>query len=117
MPPRSERRQIRNGDADTVIAIEVDGQTYTVRMSDITSALDRELFLQSGGLTFAKVGAAFADGTFGAFLIAALVFLSRRIQGEQVTYAEIEKSIDYTSELKIVNGDEENDGPEAPAAD
>ncbi len=119
MPTRSERRRQKKDGDQAVMIITVDGESYRFDSSEVTSAMDRELFLQSK-LTLAKVITAMADETVSPFMIAALVFLSRRAAGETVTYDEIEQAIGFDLELDLqqVDPDGEDDpGPEARAAD
>lgn len=119
MPPRSARRAQKKTGDNIAMTITVDGEDYHFDTSDITSAIDRELYLQSR-LTMAGVFNAMDAGNVSPFLIAALVFLSRRTAGDKVTYAQVEEAIGFDSELDVTihdDGDEVGDGPEAPAAD
>lgn len=118
MPPRSARRAQKKTGDNIAMTITVDGEPYVFDTSDITSAIDRELYLQSR-LTMAGVFSGMDSGNVSPFFIAALVFLARRTAGEKVTYTQVEEAIGFDSEIdvKIHDGDEVADGPEAPAAD
>lgn len=117
MPPRSERRRQKKDGDQAVMIIKVDGESYRFDSSEVTSAMDRELFLQSK-LTLALVVTAMADGTVSPFMVAALIFLARRSAGETVTYDEIEQAIGFATEIDVEIPDDEDDAaPEAPAAD
>lgn len=98
------------------MTITVDGEAYLFDDSEITSAMERELYLQSG-LTVAGVGQGLSGGQGATFMIAALVFLARRAAGDTVKYLDVEAAITNDSDVDVKDCDEVGDAPEAPAAD
>lgn len=118
MPNREQRRAAKD-DENTVITITVDAVEYVFDPMNVTSAIERELWV-AAGLTQTGILGAFARREFAPFMIAGLVFLARRSRGDRVTYEAIEESITIGSEIDInMDGDDatESEAPEVPAAD
>jgi hypothetical protein len=116
MPPKDYSQQATG--ADVAMTIVVDGVRYPFRLKDISASIELELYNQSGGLRLTKVIEEVVDGAAG-FHIAALVFLARRAQGDEVTFSEVAGSMGLTSDIEvIVDGDDQEDGdrPEVSAA-
>jgi len=100
MPPREYKAK---NAADVSMTFMVDG-----------------LYNQSGGLRLLKVINEVTEAPAG-FHIAALVFLSRRSQGDQVTFDEVADHMGLASEIEVIVDDDEDvevevDRPEAIAA-
>lgn len=115
MPVNREQRRAaaKKGDMP-VVSLNVNGETYTLDMNDLTSQLDRELYLGSK-LTIGAIAKAMQDEIVSPFMVAAIVFLARRVAGEEVSYREVEDSIGFDVEIGEV--EKVDDLPEAPAAD
>ncbi len=95
--------------------IEFDGQTYVVRQSDMTGQ-DARALRQEVGMSFAGLLKQMqADPDID--LIAAFIWLARRIKGDTVTYDSILDSISYESAIDVgLEGKAapaEDDSPEA----
>jgi hypothetical protein len=104
---------------DPALSITVDGVAYRFAFSDLTNEIELELFRQSG-LTIPQIFAAIEAGSFAPFMVAALVFLARRVEGDRITYAEVSSAITYSSEMDLAEipvDDVTGDAPEALAAD
>jgi hypothetical protein len=114
MPPPSARPKPDSTAGDT-LRFKVDGATYTVTRSELTSRLERELFLQSG-LTRDQAMQATVNGAL--FGVAALVFLAKRQAGEPAQYVAIEAALDAANsagdlELELLA---DNGGDDSPPA-
>lgn len=72
---------------DEGIRITLDGEVYELRVGDITSALTRELRAHSG-LSFNRLMEYVVDDP-DSDVIAAFVWLSRRIQGDDVAFEDV----------------------------
>ena len=102
----------RNAELDMGLSISVDGKVYTVRQGDLTS-LDTMALRRETGYSFMGLLKAFqADPDID--LIAALVWLSRRIDGEvMLGYGEVAGEIGYDVEIDVVGEAGEEADPEA----
>lgn len=96
---------------DLTMVLKVDGVSYPFRLSDVTAAIELELFQQSGGLKLTQVIQDVQDAPAG-FHIAALVFLARRGTGDQVTFDEVASNMGLASDIEV-ELDGEDDTPEA----
>jgi len=103
-------------DDDLTMTIKVDGVGYPFRLSDVTAAIELELYQQSGGLKLTQVITDVQEAPAG-FHIAALVFLARRGAGDQVTFDEVASNMGLASDIEVDLGGDEDDAPEALAAD
>jgi hypothetical protein len=97
-PNRATRR--KKADDSPGMRIEVDGRTYVVRESDLTprdiAALRRETgFAGWIGLTTE------AQRGFDLDVLAALVWLARRIDGDTVAYESVLDELSYDSDLDV----------------
>jgi hypothetical protein len=103
-------------DTSPGMQIEFDGQTYVVRQSDMTGQ-DTRALRQEVGLSFAGLLKQMQTDP-DIDLIAAFIWLARRIKGDTVTYDSILDSIGYESEIDVKLEDKrkppaEDDSPEA----
>jgi hypothetical protein len=117
MPPREYKAK---NAADVSMTFMVDGVRYPFNLADISANMELELYNQSGGLRLLKVINEVTEAPAG-FHIAALVFLSRRSQGDQVTFDEVADHMGLASEIEVIVDDDEDvevevDRPEAIAA-
>lgn len=101
MPPQARRKtagKAKNADAPG-LQIVLDGRTHTVRESDLTPhdvrALRKEVGFSWAGLSRELQRDPDID------LIAALVWLARRIDGDEVPYDQVLDEIGYDSELDV----------------
>lgn len=119
--PSLAAKSSKKSEADRKAALEqgmrvtFDGQTYEVRMGDVTPQIARELRAQVGFGFIQLIEQ--METVPDVDLVAALVWVARRIRGERVSLDEIE--IDYSdlfdADPQIVNADDEEEatGPEA----
>ena len=90
----------REAEADVGVVISVDGTTYTVREADLTS-LDTMALRRETGMSFIGLMQAFGESP-DIDLIAALVWLARRSEGERMlAYADVAKDINYQSDFDV----------------
>lgn len=83
---------------DTTITIKIDGESYTVRPSEVTAKMAGQLRKQSGMSVRSVMVAAGDDPDLD--VVAALVWLARRQRGEKVTWDEVAEAITYDSDLQ-----------------
>jgi len=87
------------------LSLTVDGRVYTVRAGDLTgmdaAALRREVGMSFMGLMKAMQSDPDVD------LIAALMWLSRRIEGEKLlSYEEVAQEVGYDVDIDLVDAEE-----------
>lgn len=92
--------------------IEYDGRTYTVRESDLTPRLVAELRRETGFAGWAGL-ASEAQRGFDLDVLAALIWLSRRVSGERVDFGSVLDSMSYQGDLNITVDDPKEASPEA----
>lgn len=96
---------------DIGINIKVDGVEYTVREGDMTS-LDTMALRRETGMSFVGLMQAFISSP-DIDLVAGLVWLSRRIAGEQMlSYAEVATQIGYDVDIEVMGEPGEETDPE-----
>lgn len=96
----------------TVVAISVDGVTYTLRVDEL-SALDTRALRSETGHSLRKVLVA-AQEDPDIDVIAALVWLARRQKGETVSFELVAEGIGYSSTIESAEPeDAEEHLPEA----
>ena len=96
---------------DLGLQIKVNGETYTVREGDLTS-LDIMALRRETGQSFVGLMQAFMTSP-DIDLVAALVWLSRRIAGEQMlSYMEVAMDIGYDVDIEIEGEPGEEQDPE-----
>ena len=104
----------RNEALDLGITVKVNGQEYTVRQGDLTS-MDTMALRRETGFSFRSLLEAFrADPDID--LIAALMWLSRRVDGERMlSFEQVAIEIDYDADLDLIEVAEPEDetSPEA----
>ena len=102
----------RNAELDMGLSISVDGKVYTVRQGDLTS-LDTMALRRETGFSFMGLLKAFQQDP-DIDLIAALVWLSRRTDGEvMLSYGEVAAEIGYDVDIDVVGEAGEEADPEA----
>lgn len=120
--PNLNRKVTRTSEAKRESALEqglrltIDGQTYEVRLGDVTARIARELRAATGHGVNGLINAVAADPDVD--LIAEFVWLARRIRGEHVDLDDVEVSyadmladgFDVSLPGEAAEGD---DGPEA----
>jgi hypothetical protein len=90
------------------LSLTVDGRVYTVRAGDLTgmdaAALRREVGMSFMGLMKAMQSDPDVD------LIAALMWLSRRIEGEKLlSYEEVAQEVGYDVDIDLADAEEPED--------
>lgn len=114
MPPHDYTTPKTDG-TDLTMVLKVDGVQYPFRLSDVTAAIELELYQQSGGLKLTQVIADVQEAPAG-FHIAALVFLARRGAGDQVTFDEVAGSMGLASDIEVdLGGDDDAPEPQGVA--
>jgi hypothetical protein len=102
----------RDAALDVGLTIVVDGAEYTVRQGDLTS-LDTMALRRETGFSFRSLLVSFQQDP-DVDLVAALVWLARRIAGEQMlSYAEVAQEIGYDVDIDVKDPDEADESPEA----
>ena len=116
--PSIQRKQTRATEAkrkseqDLGISIRVEGTDYTVRHGDLTS-LDTMALRRETGLSFMGLLSAFETQP-DIDLIAALVWLARRIEGERMlTFADVAREIGYDIDIEVLDDPTEESDPKA----
>lgn len=93
--------QTVDADPALVLAITLDGETWSLRPADVTVALASALRLQShGAWRVPTLMSALEEGA-GPEEIAAVVFLARRAAGEAVTYDAVAAGISGASHVAM----------------
>lgn len=93
------------------VSISWDGKVYTVRAGDLTG-LDSAALRRECGYSFAGLLKALNKDP-DIDLIAALVWLSRRIDGEKLlAYDDVAAEIGYDSDVEVVDAEPEDESPE-----
>lgn len=94
------------------VSLTVDGVVHTVRTGDL-SALDAQALRRECGYSFLGLIREL-DKDADIDLIAAVVWLARRIKGEvTLSFAEVAADIGYDIEVDVKEPGPEEDGPEA----
>lgn len=115
MPPQARRRAGKAQDDSPGMRIEVDGRTYVVREADLTPRDVAALRRETGFAGWVGL-AAEAQRGFDLDVLAALVWLARRIDGElTVSYESVLDSLSYQSELNVSVEDKRTAKAEAEA--
>jgi hypothetical protein len=114
MPPHDYTTP-NNDTNDLSMVLKVDGVKYPFHLSDVTAAIELELYQQSGGLKLTQVIADVQEAPAG-FHIAALVFLARRGAGDQVTFDEVASTMGLASDIEVDLGGDD-DAPEPLGVD
>jgi hypothetical protein len=117
--PAPQRGKSKTKDTAPDFIVVVDGDEYPIHLNEI-SAFDATGLRHATGMSVAGVlSQLFSDGGDADIdLVAALVWLSRRQQGEQpLSYEKVARGITYEAEYSVRPGTEDDDPGEAPAAD
>lgn len=105
----------RKAALDEGVRMTVDGQSYEVRMGDITSTLARELRREYGG-SFNKLRDELGNDP-DADSIATFIWLARRARGDEVAFEDVE--ITYAQiladdfDVAVAGAEVVDDSPEA----
>lgn len=115
-PQKVARKKAKaEAEASSELTIVVDGVKYPLRLDEF-SAKDAGALRKACGLSIRGCIAALQTDP-DLDIIAALVWLSRRQQGETVSYDEVAEELGYDSEVDYVANvdaaDEDLDSPEA----
>lgn len=103
----------RSSELNEGITIVVDGEDYTVTAGDL-SALDTMALRRETGFSFRSLAASLQTDP-DVDLVAALVWLARRIDGEQMlSYAEVARDIGYDAEIDVKEDDTEPEAETLP---
>lgn len=119
LAPRHTRKTEERADAalEQGICINYDSTPYTVRVGDVSPRLARELRRETG-YSFNRLFELLEEDP-DVDLIAAFIWLARRVAGEQVTLDEVEAAIGYQGvlaegfDLSVAGAAEAGDDPEA----
>lgn len=116
MSPQSRRKSVSKKDDSPGIQLDLDGRSYVVRESDI-SPHDIRALRKETGFSWAGLGRELAKDP-DLDLIAALVWLARRIAGDEVTYDSILDDLSYDSDLNVsvAGGTKAAGGDDSPEA-
>lgn len=111
--PKSEKA--RKEALESGVTLKIDGTQYTVRAGDLT-ALDARALRRELGLSFlGLMGALETDPDID--LIAGLMWLSRRVNGETtLAYDEVASDLDYAADYDIVKAADEQEADPDPEA-
>jgi hypothetical protein len=94
------------------LSIRVDGTVYTLRIGDMT-ALDDHALRTQYGMPFEAMAHAMATGDRSLDLMAAVIWMARRTNGEDLlTYAEVAAEIGFDVDISDVTDDDADE--EAP---
>lgn len=110
-PQDYRKKQAVDKSLDEGVTIVVDGKDYTVVAGDL-SALDTMALRRETGFSFRSLIMSLQSDP-DVDLVAALVWLSRRIGGEQMlSYAEVARDIGYDADIDVKEA-EGDPNPEA----
>jgi hypothetical protein len=110
MPNRAQRRSAKSTKTDNVVvSVTVNGESYSYDRDETDWRTEAEL-MQAIGLTPMNLIAKLGQGNYAPFMVAGIVFLARRAQGDPVTFDQIADAIDYAAEIEFVD----DATPEAP---
>jgi hypothetical protein len=112
MPPA---RKKKTDSESPGMQIEVDGRTYVVRESDLTPRLVADLRRETGFAGWIGLSSEAQRG-FDLDVLAALVWLARRVDGETVQYDTVLDEMSYDTDLNISVEDKRTKGGESPEA-
>jgi hypothetical protein len=118
MPPQAKRRTAGSKQADSPgMQIEFEGRTYVVRESDLTPRLVAELRSETGFAGWVGLATEARRGV-DLDVIAAYIWLARRMTGEVIAYQSVLDGMSYSADLDVKVEDKrtkaaEGDSPEA----
>lgn len=111
--PGSEKN--RQAHLDQGVRVVVDGDPFAVRLGDVTPQLARELRRTWGGSFNKLINELNDDPDIDS--LAALIWLARRVAGEQVELDDVEVTYEQVLgggfEIEIAGAEEVEDSPEA----
>lgn len=113
---RRAKKDAEDAALDEGVRITLDGETYELRVGDVSSSLTRELRAKAG-MSFNRL-LEYVTEDPDSDVIAAFIWLARRIRGEKVEFDDV--TVTYKQLLGddfdiVAPGDPEvgDDGPEA----
>lgn len=116
MPPQTRKRTRAKNTDSPGMQIDLNGKTYIVRESDLSSRDIAALRRETGFAGWVGLTQEAARG-FDLDVLAALVWLARRVEGQIMPYETVLDEIGYDSELEVSVEDKrtraEGDSPEA----
>lgn len=96
---------------DQGVSITVDGRAYTVRAGDLTG-LDSSALRRECGYSFAGLMREMRRDP-DIDLVAAVMWLARRIEGEQMlSYDDVAGEVGYGIDLEVKDAEPEDESPE-----
>lgn len=103
MPPTTarQRKGKKLDDAGPGVQIDWQGRRYVVRQFDLTPRLVAELRRETGFAGWIGLVNELQRGGFDLDIVAALLWLSRRVDGETVAYLEVLDGMSYEGDLAI----------------
>lgn len=105
----------RKGALDMGISLNVEGKVHTVRMGDLSS-LDTMALRRATGMSFMGI-LNLPPEQFDIDIVAAIVWLSRRIKGERLLdYESVAADIGYDSDIDFVDTPDDDAGDDSPEA-
>lgn len=111
MPPARRKPKPKAEDVDSPgLSLTLDGKTYVVRESDLTG-LDVRALRRETGYSWVGLSKEIARDP-DVDLFAALIWLGRRLAGDEVAYETVLDEMSYGSDLKV----EVEDKRKTPAA-
>lgn len=99
MPPQA-RRRVQKDDGGRAMKIDYEGRTYTVREADLTPRDIAALRRETGFAGWVGLSTEAQRG-FDLDVLAALVWLARRAEGDVVPYESVLDSMSYAGKLEI----------------
>lgn len=103
--PKSEKN--RKAEVEQGVRIKLNGKIYELRVGDLT-ALDAQAMRKQVGMSFFGVMNTIQEDP-DLDLIAGIVWMSRRVNGERtLKYEEVASEISYLTEIEAVDASEPN---------
>lgn len=105
----------RDDALDQGVSLTIDGESYVVRVGDVTPQIARELRNESGMSFMRLIGTVSSDPDID--VISAFVWLARRIRGEDVAFGDVEVTygqiLSDGFDVSVPDAAEVADSPEA----
>jgi hypothetical protein len=110
MPPTPRRRASNKAVDSPGMQIEWDGKTYVVRETDLTPRDVAALRRETGFAGWVGLSTEAQRG-FDLDVLAALVWLARRVAGDVVSYESVLDAMSYTADVNITVEDKRTKTP------